>query len=93
MLGTQKEAPLPGLKKGTSPRRKNFLGAYAGGASILARFFAVFFVHFFLLFAGLTGLVIRLLLLAWLLPTAALLTTLAALLFLLFALIGHPVIS
>ena len=37
----QKEAPLPGLKKDYSTSHK-FLGANAGRAGIVARFFAVF---------------------------------------------------
>jgi hypothetical protein len=50
----QKEAPLPGLKKDYSTSHR-FLGANNGAAGIVARFFAVFFVHFFLLLTGLTG--------------------------------------
>jgi hypothetical protein len=76
---TKKKPRCRGGKK-TVPRRY-FLSANAGGAGIVARFFAVFFVHFFLLLAGLTGFVFRslLLLLARLLPTAALLLLLVTL--------------
>ena len=79
--GAKREAPSPGLKK-------VLLGADAAAAGIVARFFAVLFVHFFLLLAGLTGLVIRLLLLL----LVRLLLTAAALLALLFTLVRHELL-
>ncbi len=84
----QTEAPFPGLKK-DFPWDK-FLGANAGGAGIVIGYFAVLFVHFFLLLAGLTGFLIWLLL-ARLLSTAVLLAGFSALLVLLRTLIGHHV--
>jgi hypothetical protein len=90
VVAGKKEAPLPGLKKVLLLVAK-ILGARAAGAGLLARFrhVAPLFIHLFLLLAGLTGLlVLLLLLLAGLLPAAA---TFAALLVLLFALIGHSV--
>jgi hypothetical protein len=74
----QKEAPLPGLKKDYSASHK-FLGANAGRAGIVARFFAGFSVHFFLLLAGLTGFLFRLLLAGLLLTAVALLLLLVTL--------------
>jgi hypothetical protein len=80
VVASQKEAPLPGLKKDHSASHK-FLGANAGGAGIIVRQIAVLFVHLFLLLAGLTGFLFRLLLLllARLLPAAALLLLLVTL--------------
>jgi hypothetical protein len=54
--------------------------------AIVARFFAVLFVHLFLLLAGLTGFLLLLLLLASLLLTAV------ALQVLLFTLLRHPLL-
>ena len=58
-----------------------FLGANAGAAGIVTRYFTVLFVHFLLLLAGLTGFLFLslLLLLARLLPAAALLLLLVTL--------------
>jgi hypothetical protein len=91
VVAGKKEAPLPGLKKLLVAE---ILSARAASAGLLARFrhVAPLFIHLFLLLAGLTGLlVLFLLLLARLLPAATLLATFAALLVLLYALIGHPV--
>jgi hypothetical protein len=93
----KKFSPVAGAEEGTSPRRKNFLGACTAGVGLLAvRHIARLFVHFFLFPADLappfsffihSGLLLAAL--AGLLPaTALLLTTLAALLILLL-LIGH----
>jgi hypothetical protein len=49
----KKEAPLLGLKRQPLHVAK-LLSANAGGACIVARFFAVLLVHFFLSLAGLT---------------------------------------
>jgi hypothetical protein len=81
-----KRSPVAGAAEGTSPRRKVFLGAKAGGPGIVVCYFAVLFVHFFLLLAGLTGFRLLLLLLGRLLRTAALLL-------LLVTLICHSVLS
>jgi hypothetical protein len=69
----------------------NFLGANAGCADIVIRYFAVLFVHFFLLLASLTGFLLRLRLRLLLLLTRFLLAA-AALLLLLVTLIRHLVL-
>jgi hypothetical protein len=78
-----KRSPVAGAESKLSTSQK-FLGANAGGTGIVARFFAVLFVHLFLLLAGLTGFLLLLLLLV-----AMLLLTAAALLVLLFTLVRH----
>jgi hypothetical protein len=89
-----KRSPVAGAEEShfsTSQKFWCLLGAHAATAGLLAvRYIARLFVEFFLLLAGLTGLVIRLLLLPLLLlPAALLLATLAALLFLLVPSIRH----
>jgi hypothetical protein len=59
---TKKKPRCRGWRRYFSTSQK-FLGANAGGAGIVVRYFAVLFVHFFLLLAGLTGFLFRLLLL------------------------------
>jgi len=87
----QKESPVAGATRRIIPRRfqsHELLGANAGAAGIVARFFPVFLVDFFLLLAGLTGFLFRLPLLL----TGAVLITLAAPLFLLGTLFRHSFI-
>ena len=84
---TKKKPRCRGRRRYFSTSQK-FLGANAGGAGIVVRYFAVLFVHFFLLLAGLTGFLFRLLLL---LLSGLLLA--AALLLLLVTLIRHSVYS